>query len=293
MNRSVLAIALAALMPAAWGAPCTPGTTYGQTLLEKLRASDPAVLAAAMHVTPPKGHDNLIVASTDPREIGRPSSAADLAVISSGKPSIRLDTAHGRAEVRVPLEDVSHDVIGSLSVSFAAKAGADRRTLLRRAIAVRDRLRRRITLPGNVLDPVPYDPTMPSATDTYAQRLVDEVLARHPAVEIFAIHATPPGGDYNVIVGSNIGRIGKKADNDDMRAIYTGKTNLEVNEAGNRFEVEMQLKDRAGRVIGAASVVYPYRKGDDRKALEARAVAIKDALQKRIPDAASLFKPTH
>jgi hypothetical protein len=280
-------------MPAAWGAPCTPGSTYGQTLLEKLRASNPAVLAAAMHVTPPKGHANIVVASTDPREIGRQSAAADLAVIATGKPSTHMDRAQHRIEVRVPLEDVSHDVIGALSLQFAAQAGADAHSAVTRALAIRDQLRRRITLASNVLDPVPYDPPMPSATDTYAQQLVDDVLARHPEVEIFAIHATPPGGDYNVIVGSNIGRIGKKADNDDMRAIYTGKTNLEVNAVGDRFEVEMQLKDRAGRVIGAVSVVYAYRKGDDQKALEARAMAIKDALQRRIPDAASLFKPTH
>ena len=292
MNRSVLAIALAALMPAAGAAPCTPGTTYGQTLLQQVRTANPSVLAAALHVQPPKAHVNRTVASTDPRVLGRPSSPADLAVIASGRPSATVDAAHHRVDVRVPLEDVSHDVIGALSLRFAGTA-ADRATMIRRALAIRDWLGRRITLPGNVLDPVPYDPTMPSATDTYAQHLVDDVLARHPDVEIFAIHATPPGGDYNVIVGSNIGRIGKKADNDDMRAVYTGKTNLEVNETGTRFEVEMQLKDRAGRVIGAASVVYPYRKGDDQQTLEARAMAIKDAVQQRIPDAASLFKPAH
>ena len=293
MNRSVLGFLLAAAAPAVWAAPCAPGTTYGQTLLKDIARTNPAVIAAAMHVTPPKSRENVVVASTDPRELGRRSAPADLAVIASGKPGTSIDAARKRIDVRVPLQDVSHDTIGSLTVSFRDAPGADRAALVRQALAVRDGLRRRITLPGNVLDPVPYDPSMPSATDTYAQKLVDEVLARHPDVEIFAIHATPPGGDYNVIVGSNIGRIGKKADNDDMRAIYTGKTNLEVNEAGNRFEVEMQLKDRSGNVIGAASVVYAYRNGDDKKALEARAVAIKNALEKRIPDSASLFARAH
>lgn len=291
MNRIVHGIFLLAAAPAVWAAPCTRGTTYGQTLLENLVHTNRAVLAAAMDVTPPKGHAPRVAASTDPHGIGAKSGAAELAVIASGKPRETVDAAKHRVDVLLPLEDVSRDRIGALRLSLRLRAGADHASILREAAGIRDTLRRRIALAANVYDPVPYDPTMPSATDTYAQKLVDGVLARHRGVLIFAIHATPPGGDYNMIVGSNIGRIGKKADNDDTRAIYTGKTNLEVNAAGDRFEVEMQLHDRAGRVIGAVSVVYPYRKGDNQKALEARAVKIKDALQRRIRDSASLFQP--
>jgi hypothetical protein len=291
MNRFAIGLILVAAAPAIGAAPCARGTTYGQTLLERYAHADPQVLGAALHVTPPKGTDNVVVASTDPQEIGRRSDAADLAVLQSGQPAASVDAANHRIEVRVPLEDVSRTEIGTLTVRYRLAAGADQAKYLGDALALRDALHRRITLAANLLDPVPYDPPMPSATNTYAQALVDEVLAKHPEVEIFAIHATPPDGDYNVIAGSNIGRIGKKADNDDMRAIYTGKTNLEVNEAGNRFEVEMQLKDRAGRVIGAVSVVTAYRPGDDKQALEAGAVKIKEALERRIPDSASLFQP--
>ncbi len=289
----VQGILLLAAAPLAWGATCPSGSNYGQTLLENLMHTDRTVLSAAMYVTPPKGHAPQVAASTQAGRIGARSGTAELAVIASGKPSETLDTAKHRADVLLPLEDVSHDKIGALRLSLRLAGGADRASVLRQAIGIRNALRRRIALAANVYDPVPYDPGMPSATDTYAQKLVDAVLARHRGVLIFAIHATPPGGDYNVIIGSNIGRIGKKADNDDTRAIYTGKTNLEVNAAGDRFEVEMQLRDRVGRVIGAVSVVWPYRKGDNQQALEARAVKIKDALQRRIPDAASLFMPAH
>ncbi|HVH83337.1 MAG TPA: hypothetical protein VM713_03370, partial [Steroidobacteraceae bacterium] len=95
----------------------------------------------------------------------------------------------------------------------------------------------------------------------------------------------------NVIVGSNIGRLGKKADNDDMRCVFTGRPNLEVNSTGKRFESEMQLHDRAGNVIGALGVVYAYAKGADKEALHARAEAVRRELEKRIPDAAGLFGP--
>src|SRR5213079_474027 len=129
------------------------------------------------------------------------------------------------------------------------------------------------------------------AEQHYAQKLVEEFIERYPEVEILAIHATPPDSDYNIIAGSNIGRLGKKADNDDMRCVFTGKPNLEVNSRGNRFESELQLHDRAGRVIGAVGIVVAYKQGDDKEALHARAEKIKAELEQRIPDAASLFRP--
>src|SRR5882757_11567572 len=70
------------------------------------------------------------------------------------------------------------------------------------------------------------------AKKTYAQKLVDDTLAKHKEVVIMAMHVTPPGKNENVIIASNIGRIGKKADEDDLRVIETGKPNLEVNKKG-------------------------------------------------------------
>ena len=52
---------------------------------------------------------------------------------------------------------------------------------------------------------------------------MDKTLAAHPELIILAIHATPPGSKTNVILGSNIGRIGKAADDDDLRVINQGE----------------------------------------------------------------------
>ena len=51
--------------------------------------------------------------------------------------------------------------------------------------------------------------TAPPAGPTYAQHLVEAELAAHPQVLVMAIHAVPEGGKDNVIIASNIGRIGK------------------------------------------------------------------------------------
>src|SRR6516165_12263372 len=107
--------------------------------------------------------------------------------------------------------------------------------------------------------------------DIFAQKLVDEALTKHPEVIIIAMHVTPPGKTENVIIASNIGRYGKKADEDDLRVIHTGKPNLEVNATGNHFEVEMALHDASKKTIGAVACVYNYKNGDDKEALHKKA----------------------
>lgn len=126
---------------------------------------------------------------------------------------------------------------------------------------------------------------------THAQKLVDETVAKHPDVLVLAMHVTPPNSSENVIIASNIGRIGKKADEDDLRVIRTGKPNLEVNSTGDRFEVELVLEDVSGKTIGALGVVFPYKAGDDKPEFQKRAERIRDDLRKQIPTLASLFEP--
>ncbi len=125
----------------------------------------------------------------------------------------------------------------------------------------------------------------------FAQKMVDEVLKKHPDVIILALHVTPPNYSDNVIIASNIGRIGKKADEDDMRVIETGKPNLEVNKAGNHFEVELPLQDQAGKTIGAAGIVFNYKAGDDQKQLQKKAEAVQAEMRKQTPTVGKLFEP--
>jgi iron complex outermembrane receptor protein len=128
---------------------------------------------------------------------------------------------------------------------------------------------------------------------TYAQKLVDETVAKHRELLILVMHVTPPNSSENIIIASNIGRIGKKADEDDLRVIDTGKTNLEVNEKGDHFEVELVLQDQAGKTIGALGTVYAYKAGDDKAKLQRTAEQTRDELRKQIPSKESLFEMVH
>lgn len=263
--------------------------TYAGALLTEVTRSDPQILAAVISATAPKGGAAVVAGATDGTAIGTAADPADLAASRNGTTTSSPGMSAERLDVRLPLRDVAGDTVGVLRLTYAYRAGSERGTLERKAEAIRERLHRRISHAGNLFDAYPYEPGAPS--NTYAQKLVDEFVDRYPEIQIMAIHATAPDSDYNVIVGSNIGRLGKKADNDDMRCVFTGKPNLEINSTGKRFESEMQLHDRAGNVIGAVGVVYAYQKDVDKEALHARAEVVRKELEKKISDAASLFRP--
>jgi hypothetical protein len=124
----------------------------------------------------------------------------------------------------------------------------------------------------------------------YAQKLVDEALANHPEVILIAVHAKPPG-HKNLIVASNFGRIGKIGDEDDLRCIRTGKSNLELNSTGKHFEDELILIDSSGKTIGALGVVFNYKPGDDKAAMAKLAEQVRDEMKAKLPSEDVLFGP--
>jgi hypothetical protein len=131
----------------------------------------------------------------------------------------------------------------------------------------------------------------PEAKKIFAQQLLDATLAKHKEVVIMAMHVTPPGKADNVIIASNIGRIGKKADEDDLRVIHTGKPNLEVNKTGDHFEVELVLEDQSGKTIGAVGIVFMNEKGKDAE-FQKKAEQIRDEMKQQTPTIEKLFEPT-
>ncbi|ADW67595.1 hypothetical protein [Granulicella tundricola] len=131
------------------------------------------------------------------------------------------------------------------------------------------------------------DPTFTTAAP-FAQKLVDEALAKHPEVLLLALHAGAPKYD---IVASNFGRIGKLGDEDDLRCIHTGKDNLEVNKEGIHFEDQTPLRDQSGKIIGAIGIVFSYKPGDDKMKLQAIAKQIQAEMKADIPSSKRLFGP--
>jgi hypothetical protein len=262
---------------------------YGQHLLNQALAENPGVIIMMMHVTPPASKDNVVIASNIGR-YGKVADPDDMEVITTGKSRLEINPKGDHFEVEEVLKDVSGDTIGALGVVWNYKAGDDQQAHRVQAEAIRDKLARRILHAGNLVDAWPYDPKFNDKT--YAQALVEKTFAAHPELKVLAIHATPPGSKTNVILGSSIGRLGKKADEDDLRVILKGAINKEIAENGKRFEAELPLNDAKGKRIGALGVVLAYKPGDDKEALVARAVKIRDEMAAQIASPAALVRKT-
>lgn len=137
-------------------------------------------------------------------------------------------------------------------------------------------------------------PVLGKAADNkiYAQKLVNEVMATHPDLLVVGFHAIKPGTKDQVMIASNLDRIGKDDDDDDKAVVNERKTICVPNaKESNKFEIQVPMKDASGAIIGAYGFVFQYKAGDDEVELHRKGVVLRDALAKRIPNLAALFAP--
>jgi hypothetical protein len=259
--------------------------SYGQQLVTRFMAAHPDVTSMTLYITLPGAGAPESVAASDGHTGGAPPPAAAQA-LESWKPSFAYDKASRRLDAAVPMLDMSHKKAGVMTLTLHGKSRA---ALERESVAIRNELARDTSYAANLTQQAVDDPNVP--VDSYAQHIVDEELAKHRDVMILAIHATTPKNADPEILASNIGRIGKKADDDDMRVVRDGKTNLEVNKDLMRYEVELPLKDAGGRRIGALGVVFPLTAHTNQKARHAEAIRIRNEIARQIPSPAKLVEP--
>jgi len=144
------------------------------------------------------------------------------------------------------------------------------------------------------LTPASAEEKLGKAADNaiYAQILANEVMANHPEIVVIGLHALKPGNKEETMIASNLDRIGKKDDEDDLAVAHERKTILAPNmKDPTKFEVAAPLHDASGKTIGSMSAVFKYSSGDDEVKMHKAALAIRDDLAKKIPNAAALFKP--
>lgn len=259
--------------------------SYGQELVTRTMTLNSDVTSMTLYITLPGSSVPEAVAASD-GHTGNAAPAAAARALADWKPSFTYDKSSGQLAAAVPMLDMSHKRAGVMTLTLRGKRRAK---LEREALAIRDDLARNTSYAANLVQQAVDDPNIP--LDSYAQHIVDEELIRHRDVMILAIHATTPKNADPEILASNIGRIGKKADDDDMRVVRDGKTNLEVNKDLMRYEVELPLNDAAGQRIGALGVVFPLDAHTDQKARHAEAIRIRDEIAHQISAAARLTEP--
>src|SRR5439155_515652 len=139
------AIAMLAMSaPAAAQAQATvPVKIYAQELVDRTVAQHPDLRAVVMHVTPPKGAGNVVIASSIGR-IGKPGDADDLKVLDSPNPTTGVYSNGKRFGVDLALRDRAGAAIGTMNVGYPYREGEDTRPLLAQAVALRDEMQARI-----------------------------------------------------------------------------------------------------------------------------------------------------
>ena len=264
-----------------------PVKSYGQELVDQVVARHSELLVVAMHAAP-AGHPGYPIVASNIGRIGKAADEDDMRVVTTEKTN--LEVAHGgtRFEVELVLRDVTGADIGALGLVFPFKASDDKSALEKNAIAIRDWLATRIIDGDCLAEHYPFEPL--ATTKTHAQKLVDDALSRHPEVIELAVHVTPPKGKENIILASNFGRIGKKSDAGDVKVIASGQPAAAPAAQGKRYRVQLALRDVANRTVGALSVGFRYRGGEDGKALLSKAEALRDELSRRIPSLESLVE---
>ena len=134
----------------------------------------------------------------------------------------------------------------------------------------------------------------------YAQKLMDETMAKHPDLLSATLHGVPPGEKevYTMFAGSYPDRIGNPDDPDDIDVIKKGITILDprwkrVDDKDKKFVVLMPMRDAKGENVGL--VVYAFKNppsptNQEKKYLD-ESLKLRDALAKKIPSYKGLFDP--
>jgi hypothetical protein len=259
--------------------------SYGQELVTRLMAAHPDVRAMTLYITVKGASAPESIASSDGKT-GNPPPAAAAQALAAWAPHFAYRKGSRELDADVPMLDMSRKKAGVMTLTLH---GGSRAALEKEAFVIRNELARDTSYAANLTQQALDDPNIP--LDSYAQRIVERELAKHRDIMILAIHATTPKNADPEILASNIGRIGKKADDDDMRVVRDGKTNLEVNKDLMRYEVELPLNDASGKRIGALGVVFPLTAHTNQPARHAEAIRIRNEIASQIPSPAKLVEP--
>lgn len=264
---------------------------YAQQLVDSIARLHPELLAIDLHVTSAGAAQSAIVASTEPGRTGHPSDADDIAVFRSGLPRVEINRKGDQnVEVELPLLDIFKQTIGTVEFTLRYVPGTDEAALVAQGAQYRDELSRRILDVASLAEPAQLDQRIP--TRTYAQFLIDDALARHPEVEVLALHArTGAIASGYPIIASNIGRIGKAADASDLAVIESAQAHGEADARGARYEWKMPFADANGRPLGALAIIFPLRPLTRIHETQEQAEKIVAELRQQIPSADALDGP--
>ena len=122
----------------------------------------------------------------------------------------------------------------------------------------------------------------------FAQRLVEQTLAKHPEVSGIELSIRSSTG-CSTIAASDRKDIGERCDQDELEPIRTGKPWVE--EESDGFDITLSLHDTTGQLIGAVGMDFKPKAGQRRSSVLDSAEKIRQELEAQIPSQAKLLEP--
>ncbi len=125
----------------------------------------------------------------------------------------------------------------------------------------------------------------------YAQKLVEEVKAKHPELIYLNLRTVPPDRTGSFKVASSPPSRGGKSDQADIDAEHGKPLAEEIKDAPQEFRVLLPLREQSGKIIGNVALRMKLPSGKTTSDALKLAQTVDRELQKGIPSKAKLFDP--
>jgi len=143
------------------------------------------------------------------------------------------------------------------------------------------------TLLNGMLPALTSAQTKTHSGKTFAQKLVEETLAKHSEADEVGISANTRRGCIG-IASTDKSDIGGKCEKEDSEPILTGKPVVEKEKDG--FDVSLPLHDSAGKIIGAVGIGFKLAPSQTEASVTMQAQKIAAEMGAQIPSKAKLFE---
>lgn len=122
---------------------------------------------------------------------------------------------------------------------------------------------------------------------SFAQKLVEATLAKHPESDEISISANTTRGCIG-IASTDKSDVGAKCEKEDSEPMRTGKPIVENEKDG--FDVSLPLRDSTGTMVGAVGIGFKPAPGQSAASVTAQAQKIAAEMEAQIPSKAKLLE---
>ncbi len=128
-----------------------PRSVLAQKLADDLARNHPDLVRVGLHVTPPGGSENIIVASNVAAKVGQKSDLEDLKALRTGQPVVLKE--EGNFDVTLPLHDASGKIIGTVGLTLKPQGAEQESSAVERARKMARELEKQIASKAKLFEP--------------------------------------------------------------------------------------------------------------------------------------------